>query len=392
MPFFQPPKTGKAKRKIKAYYQPTLRSLETLLRDYRGYCDTRAEGESIAATAETPMTMKCRTQKGQQNSPAEQRDVGEMLRRQTQPKMAAEEAPSAPMRPVQPAQAPATQTEGSLSKTLPALTEIGEHNLATKQDLQRWMHKLQDLIAKDIGTIKADVRQNTDRVHAVEESVSTIGNEITHIKETLYTMLAVQVSTQGDHLRRNHIKLRGVPAAITQAEQPHFLRRLLATILPPAAARKITLECSYRLPAGPNSPPTEARDIILCCATTQDRITIMNAVKGKTPLAFENAQLLFFQDLTRATLQWRKTMYNLTSRLRQVGIQYRWGAPRVIKFTHKGSTYRATSETEIPAILTSLGLMDLHKNGATNTSSPMGDPATTNSFTPLSQRSTNTNS
>ncbi|CAH2292072.1 Hypothetical predicted protein [Pelobates cultripes] len=140
-----------------------------------------------------------------------------MLRHQTQPKIAA------PMRPVQPAQAPAMQTEGSLSKTLPALTEIGEHNLATKQDLQRWMHELQDLIAKDISTIKAEVRQNTDRVHAVEESVSTIGNEITHLKETLYTMqtahqaLAVQVSTQGDHLRRNHIKLREAPAAITQA-------------------------------------------------------------------------------------------------------------------------------------------------------------------------------
>ncbi|CAH2285223.1 Hypothetical predicted protein [Pelobates cultripes] len=79
MPFFQPPKTGKARRKIKAYYQPTLRSLETLLGDYREYCDTRAEGENIAATAETPITMKRRTQKGQQNSPAEQRDVGEML-------------------------------------------------------------------------------------------------------------------------------------------------------------------------------------------------------------------------------------------------------------------------------------------------------------------------
>ncbi|CAH2246137.1 Hypothetical predicted protein, partial [Pelobates cultripes] len=100
--------------------------------------------------------MKRRTQKGQQNSPAEQRDVGEMLRRQTQPKMATEEAPFAPIRPTQLAQTPATQTEGPLSNTLPALTEIVEHNLATKQDLQRWMHELQDLIAKDIGTIKAE--------------------------------------------------------------------------------------------------------------------------------------------------------------------------------------------------------------------------------------------
>ncbi|CAH2295351.1 Hypothetical predicted protein [Pelobates cultripes] len=67
MPFFRPPKTGKAKRKIKAYYQPTLRSLETFLGGYRGYNETRAEGENTAASAETPTTMKHHTQRGQQS-------------------------------------------------------------------------------------------------------------------------------------------------------------------------------------------------------------------------------------------------------------------------------------------------------------------------------------
>ncbi|CAH2274061.1 Hypothetical predicted protein [Pelobates cultripes] len=85
MPFFQSPKTGKAKRKIKAYYQPTLRSLETFLGGYRGYNETRAEGTSTAASAETPTTMKRHTQKGQQNLPAEQPDIGEMLH--SQPKL-----------------------------------------------------------------------------------------------------------------------------------------------------------------------------------------------------------------------------------------------------------------------------------------------------------------
>ncbi|CAH2223558.1 Hypothetical predicted protein [Pelobates cultripes] len=114
MPFFQAPKTGKAKRKTRAYCQPTLHTLETFLGGYRGYNELRAEGENTTTPVDTPATMTRRSQKGQQSSPAEQPDIGELLQRKVPPKMPAEETSSALTRPIptaQPQAVPVTETQ-----------------------------------------------------------------------------------------------------------------------------------------------------------------------------------------------------------------------------------------------------------------------------------------
>ncbi|CAH2311675.1 DENN domain-containing 1B isoform X1 [Pelobates cultripes] len=112
MPFFQPPKTGKTKRKTRAYYQPTLHTLETFLDGYCGHTEQRAVGENTTATVDTTATMTRHSQKGRQSLPIEQPDIGELLQRKTPHKMAAGEASSALTRPTpmaQPQEASATE-------------------------------------------------------------------------------------------------------------------------------------------------------------------------------------------------------------------------------------------------------------------------------------------
>ncbi|CAH2301551.1 Hypothetical predicted protein [Pelobates cultripes] len=244
MPFFQPPKSGKAKRKTRAYLPQATHILETLLGNYQVHDNLDMEGEDTSTPKDTPTTKGRRTQKLQQGSRVEQPDIGVLLQRQAPSKMAAAEASPAPTLPTPPTQSPALRTEREQNTMLPALKDTEDHTLVTKQDLQQWMKELQDILTADIGTLKADVRQTAERVNAVEENILKLNNGVSHLTDTLHTLkaahqaLAVQVSTQGDRLRRNHIKLRGVPTAITSAELPHFLRRLMSTILSPSASRK----------------------------------------------------------------------------------------------------------------------------------------------------------
>ncbi|CAH2320288.1 Hypothetical predicted protein [Pelobates cultripes] len=100
------------------------------------------------------------------------------------------------------------------------------------------------------------------------------------------------------------------------------------------------------------------RDIILCCQTLSGKQRLLHALKGKTPLQFENHSLAFFEDLNKATLLWRKSMRHTTQALQEAGITYRWTYPRSLTVTTDRKIYKAKSPPEGLNILQALGLSE----------------------------------
>ncbi|CAH2248213.1 Hypothetical predicted protein [Pelobates cultripes] len=123
-------------------------------------------------------------------------------------------------------------------------------------------------------------------------------------------------------------------------------------------------------------------DIIVKFQTQQDKSAVMAAARGKTPISFEESQLLLFSDIKRGTLNWRKSLQPSLLLLRSNNIQYSWGTPRLMTFTSQGTLYRARSRQELATHLRQLGLTSPHPEPTT--SLPRLDPTTAREFIPRS--------
>ncbi|CAH2222790.1 Hypothetical predicted protein [Pelobates cultripes] len=67
-------------------------------------------------------------------------------------------------------------------------------------------------------------------------------------------------------------------------------------------------------------------------------------------------QALQARDLCRATLEWRRSISQVTKTLREAGIQYRWGPSHTLVATQGETTRRLTSAADADPFLHSLGL------------------------------------
>ncbi|CAH2306821.1 Hypothetical predicted protein, partial [Pelobates cultripes] len=90
MPFFQPQKSGKVKRRLKAYPSPTISGLEDFLGGVYSRGEHTLSSDPLPTHNDTPTNMGRRMQKAQSGHPAEQPDIGALLQRQAQSKMATE--------------------------------------------------------------------------------------------------------------------------------------------------------------------------------------------------------------------------------------------------------------------------------------------------------------
>ncbi|CAH2300241.1 Hypothetical predicted protein [Pelobates cultripes] len=168
-----------------------------------------------------------------------------------------------------------------------------------------------------------------------------------------------------DARRRANVKVRGIAETVNDRELPHFIRRLLSEIMQPKQVKTLQVDGIHRLSKSPRAPADAPHDVLLRFQTTQDKQAVMDAVKNKCPLPFEDSQLTFLQDLCRATFEWRRSVNQVTKTLREASVQYRWGPSRTLVATQGETTRRLTSATDADPFLRSLGLTGLKKKAPT---------------------------
>ncbi|CAH2322158.1 Hypothetical predicted protein [Pelobates cultripes] len=189
-------------------------------------------------------TMGRRSQKPPSTAGRGTQDIGDMLQRPMAPKMAtpAERTPASPDEGEQ-------HGAGLEISTAPQATEslAGQdtQTLATKQDIADLLMEMRRMHAADINLIKTEMQAMTARTRATEEDILDLQREVREIKDTCYHMQAAQstlitrLDQTEDRNRRANLKLRGIPDTIDSSELPHYLRRLIATLLPPAQAKNL---------------------------------------------------------------------------------------------------------------------------------------------------------
>ncbi|CAH2293005.1 Hypothetical predicted protein [Pelobates cultripes] len=112
-----------------------------------------------------------------------------------------------------------------------------------------------------------------------------------------------------------NVMIRGIPEQIGTAEIPHLVRRLLTHLFSAKQAKMMALDGCFRLPV-PTSCSTEGnRDVIARFQNGPDRQAFLTALQNKSPYDFKGHTLMFYTGLSRAILEWRRSLKPLTMEL-----------------------------------------------------------------------------
>ncbi|CAH2284376.1 Hypothetical predicted protein [Pelobates cultripes] len=204
----------------------------------------------------------------------------------------------------------------------------------------------------DLPSTKGDIKALLRHIHTRCIQLEAHNTELRRSQ----ILLKDRLDTEEDWHRSRNIKIRGIPETVSQDDLPHFVERLLATLLTPQQVTAAAIDVVYRIPRAAKAPAGTSRDVILQLQTRAAQRNIMAAVRGKTTHLFDTANLSFYQDLSKPTLTWRGLFKPLTATLRQHSIPYRWAFPRSLVITHGGATTHITDPSEMDSVLSALDL------------------------------------
>ncbi|CAH2291907.1 Hypothetical predicted protein [Pelobates cultripes] len=131
---------------------------------------------------------------------------------------------------------------------------------------------------------------------------------------------------------------------------------LLTKLFSAKQAKAMTLAGWHRITGPATGIQRPTRDIILRFQQGQDRTAFMAAVRHITPLRFEDHDLTFYPDLSKATMEWRRSLRPLTQALAASKTPYKWGSPRCLLITRETGIVKVREASEIPSILLQMGV------------------------------------
>ncbi|CAH2225024.1 Hypothetical predicted protein [Pelobates cultripes] len=177
--------------------------------------------------------------------------------------------------------------------------------------------------AEEIHGVSVRLHDTEISTAAHEVRINSLESELTKTKNDLI-QTQHHVAAMEDHRRWNNVKIRGLAESVTTAEIHHLIRRVLSRLFMPKQAKARLLEGCYRLPQPQANSQQTSRDVIVRFQHSPDKQAFLSAVRITTPYQFEGHSLLFYPDISRATMTWWRSMRPPTT----VRMQHsRWGAP-----------------------------------------------------------------
>ncbi|CAH2301614.1 Hypothetical predicted protein [Pelobates cultripes] len=124
---------------------------------------------------------------------------------------------------------------------------------ATKQDIQKLLLNMRQMFTADLDLIKVEVQGVTARIQSSEEDNLDTRHEMSNMHETLHQVqsaqatMALKLDLTEDHSRRANLKIRCIPDTVDSNELPHYLRRVMAELLPSNQAKRVGFDGFFRI-------------------------------------------------------------------------------------------------------------------------------------------------
>ncbi|CAH2314416.1 Hypothetical predicted protein [Pelobates cultripes] len=227
----------------------------------------------------------------------------------------------------------------------------------TEDILRTLLDELNRNIATDIRRFREEMNGVSAHLHHTEFNFADHENQIQPLEKQLSTLQWSQMLAQEnmaateDKRHWKKIKIRGLPDTLEPTEFPHLFCRLLNALFSSRQAKAMPLDGWYRIPKPTTSSQGTSRDTIVRFQQSQDRMAFMAAIRNRSPFQFEEHSLTFFSGLSRATLEWRRSLRPLTKELIAHKIPYCWGTPRSLIIPKENCDLKITNTAEIPDTL-----------------------------------------
>lgn len=161
-----------------------------------------------------------------------------------------------------------------------------------------------------------------------------------------FQTLSAKVADIEDRNRRNNIKIRGIPEAISNSELIPYIQQMMTTLLKPTSKRDLIIDRAHRLPKPKNIPAIVPRDVIMKVYFFHIKEALMRISRDTAQLPEPYKKLKFFADLSQFTIQARRNLQPVTAALRQHNVPYRWGFPTKLLIVKNGITHVISSVAE----------------------------------------------
>ncbi|CAH2319902.1 Hypothetical predicted protein [Pelobates cultripes] len=158
------------------------------------------------------------------------------------------------------------------------------HVPASKADIQNMLKEIKAFFVADIALVREDIG---GRLAVLEDSK-----------------------------RQRNLQVRGVPEDITNNDVPHYLHRMLSSMLSPSKAKVMPLDYNYWVPKSSKALARIPKDLVLCFQSLQSKQLIQASMKAAPTYHFEGSDL-------ETTILWRKSLQPVTKQLRVEDIKYR---------------------------------------------------------------------
>lgn len=191
-------------------------------------------------------------------------------------------------------------------------------------------------ILSAIQEVKQEVKEFSDRLSNAEQRIGDTEDQVSVLQNTVDTLqqqvklLGVKLEDQENRSRRNNVRLVGLAEG---SDTVGFLERWLPEVLGPVSfANPIIIERAHRLQdrRDRNTP----RILIMRFLNSKDKDKVLQVVRAKGKITYDEREVKFFQDITREMHLNRRKFYEVKQQLKAMDIQHGIIFPAKLRVTH----------------------------------------------------------
>ena len=235
-------------------------------------------------------------------------------------------------------------------------------SLPTREDLDRFVTRVEKAFKQDIDQLKADTTQLGNRLESLEQivdealpTIAKLGDKCA-AQDYQIEALLTQLDDYENRSRRSNIRIRGLPEATGASDIVPTLQGIFKELLGLSPNDKVEIDRAHRALRPQSQDAENPRDIIckLHRYTVKDRI--MQLMRKRPYFDFDGARLFFYQGLSRRTLMQRRALSPLLESLRSADIKYSWGFPFRLQASRDGRSAILRNKDDLPRFLSQLQL------------------------------------
>lgn len=218
-------------------------------------------------------------------------------------------------------------------------------------------------VQADISFIRQDLQTVRERLSVAEERISTVEDVIPPLSKEVKThsaqiaALLLKTDDFENRLRRNNVRLIGVPEKAEGSNPGDFFEQWLARVIGRERLSPLyAVERAHRVPTRMLPPGAPPRPVLVRVLHYKDRDAILRAARDLPELAIDNSRISIFPDFSAEVQRRRMQFTAVKKRFRDLQIPYAMLYPARLRVTALGQSHFF----DTPAL--AMDWLDSHEN------------------------------